>query len=140
MSQIFARITETPIDPAAVTAAVSAPENGALALFSGVIRNHDGGRHVRALDYSHHPEAERLLAELVAAEQTRTGLRLAAWHRVGALAIGDVALCAAAASAHRRQAFDAIEELVEAIKANIPIWKRQHYVDGSSDWVGLDEC
>lgn len=137
MSEVFAKVTDTPIDVAAVQAAVDAPDCGAIVLFHGVIRNHDGGESVRALDYSSHPLAEQLLADVVREESERTGLQLAAWHRVGALAIGDSALVAAAASAHRREAFNAIEALVERIKSEVPIWKRQHYTSGSSDWVGL---
>lgn len=133
----FARVGEAPINDVLVRAAVESPTAGAVIVFHGVIRNHDGGQDVRSLDYQAHPEAERLLSELVADESGRTGLRLAAWHRVGALQIGDAALVAAAAAAHRAEAFAAIEHLVERIKAEIPIWKRQHYVSGSSDWVGL---
>lgn len=135
----LARIVEAPIDEAAVRAAVDAPECGAVVLFVGVIRDHDGGERVRALDYSAHPEAERFLVELVADEHRRTGLRLAAVHRVGPLVIGDAALVAAASAPHRAEAFEAIERLVERIKAEVPIWKRQHYADGASDWVGLHD-
>ncbi|PRI10673.1 molybdenum cofactor biosynthesis protein MoaE [Leucobacter massiliensis] len=137
MTQPYARVDEQPIDEAAVRAAVDSPESGAVVVFHGVIRNHDGGAAVRALDYSAHPEAQRLLAELVADEAARSGLRLAAAHRVGALRIGDAALVAAAAAAHRAEAFAAIERLVERIKAEIPIWKRQHFADDTSEWVGL---
>lgn len=133
----YARVTELPIDEAAVRAAVDGPECGAVIVFTGVIRNHDGGESVRSLDYTSHPDAERFLAAVVADEQDRTGLRLAAVHRVGALQIGDAALVAAAASAHRAEAFEAIERLVERIKAEVPIWKRQHFADGASEWVGL---
>lgn len=66
-----------------------------------------------------------------------TGIAVAAAHRVGELRIGDVALCAAASAAHRAEAFDACERLVELVKQRVPIWKRQHFVDGVSEWVGL---
>lgn len=134
---LLARVTDCPIDEAAVRRAVEADDCGAVTIFLGVIRNHDGGESVSALDYSAHPEAERILAEIVTAEQSRTGLRLAAWHRIGELGVGDSALVAAAAAAHRREAFAAIETLVERIKAEVPIWKRQHYTTGASAWVGL---
>lgn len=137
MSEPYARVTERPLDEAAVRAAVDAPECGAVVVFHGVIRDHDGGERVVSLDYSAHPEAERLLAALVADEERRTGLRLAAAHRVGSLGIGDAALIAAASAPHRAEAFAAIEGLVERIKHEVPIWKRQHYADGASDWVGL---
>lgn len=136
-SQIYARVTTEPIDEAQVRAAVLDAHNGAVVVFHGIIRDHDEDRGVTDLEYSSHPEAQRFLAAVVAAEQERTGLRLAAVHRVGHLTVGDVALVAAAASAHRREAFDAIEALVERIKAEVPIWKRQHFVDGESNWVGL---
>lgn len=138
MSEIYARVTDQPIDEAAVRAAVDAPECGATVVFYGVIRNHDGGENVSALDYSAHPEAERFLRELVAEEQENAGLRLAAVHRIGSLGVGDAALVAAAASAHRAEAFAAIERLVERIKHEVPIWKRQHFATGSSEWVGID--
>ncbi|WP_017792318.1 molybdenum cofactor biosynthesis protein MoaE [Leucobacter salsicius] len=137
MSEQLARVTDEAIDEAAVRAAVDGPDAGAVVMFHGIIRNHDGGESVTALDYSYHPDAETFLAQLVAEEHERTGIRLAAVHRVGALGIGDAALVAAAASAHRREAFEAIERLVERIKHEVPIWKRQHFTAGSSEWVGL---
>ncbi|QIK62512.1 molybdenum cofactor biosynthesis protein MoaE [Leucobacter viscericola] len=138
MTEVYAKITDQPIDEAAVRAAVDSPECGATVVFYGVIRNHDGGEGVSALDYSAHPEAERFLRELVAAEQASTGLRLAAVHRIGSLEIGDAALVAAASAAHRAEAFAAIERLVERIKHEVPIWKRQHFAAGTSEWVGID--
>lgn len=137
MSEPLARVTDEAIDEVAVRAAVEGPDAGAVVMFHGIIRNHDGGESVRALDYSCHPEAERFLAEIVAEEVARSGVRMAAVHRVGALTIGDAALVAAAASAHRREAFEAIERLVERIKHEVPIWKRQHFAAGVSEWVGL---
>ncbi|UOQ60419.1 molybdenum cofactor biosynthesis protein MoaE [Leucobacter rhizosphaerae] len=137
MSQSFAHVTTTPIDEAAVRAAVDAPECGAVVTFSGVIRDHDGGAEVRSLDYSAHPDAERFLREILADERASSGLRLAAVHRIGALEIGDVALAAAVSAPHRAEAFAAIERLVERIKHEVPIWKRQHFTSGSSEWVGL---
>lgn len=133
----LARVGEEPIDEAAVRAAVDAPDCGAVVMFHGVIRNHDGGESVRSLDYSAHPQVQDFMARIVAEEQQRTGVRLAAWHRIGALQIGEAALVAASASAHRGEAFAAIEQLVERIKHEVPIWKRQHFEAGSSEWVGL---
>lgn len=134
---VHARVVDTPLDDAAVRAAVEHPECGAVLVFHGVVRNHDEGRGVSLLEYQAHPEAERLLAECVAAEQERTGVRLAAAHRFGALGIGDVALVAAAASPHRAEAFAALEALIHRIKTEVPIWKRQSFDDGLSEWVGL---
>ena len=137
MSDRVAMITADPIDERAVRAAVEADSSGAVVMFSGVVRDHDGGREVRALDYQAHPEAERFLAECVRRIADETGLAVAAAHRVGELRIGDVALFAAASAAHRAEAFDACERLVELIKQEVPIWKRQHFGDGVSEWVGL---
>ena len=133
----YALITEDIIDEEAVRAAVQSDTAGALVMFHGIIRNHDGGQSVDALDYSHHPEAQTFMENIIAEEEARTGLKLSAVHRVGPLKIGDAALVAASAAAHRKEAFDAIENLVERIKAEVPIWKRQHFTSGSSEWVGL---
>lgn len=133
----YALITEEIIDEQAVRDAVQSDTSGALVMFHGIIRNHDGGQSVNSLDYSHHPQAQEFLAKIIAEEEERTGLKLAAVHRVGPLQIGDAALVAAAAAAHRKEAFQAIEYLVERIKAEVPIWKKQHFTSGSSEWVGL---
>lgn len=133
----FAQITDEPIDEAAVRAAVGGDADGAVVMFCGVVRDHDGGRAVRALDYRAHPDAERFLQEIVDRIAAETGRHVAAAHRVGDLRIGDVALFAAASAGHRAEAFDACELLVEEIKRGVPIWKRQHYDDGVSEWVGL---
>jgi len=133
----LATITTDAIDERAFRAAVSAPESGAVVTFAGVVRNHDGGRTVTSLEYQAHPDAERILAECCRAVSAETGLKVSAAHRVGHLEIGDVALYAAASAAHRREAFDACELLVERIKATVPIWKRQFLVDGETEWVGL---
>lgn len=130
-------VTDRPIDDAAIRKAVESPSSGAVVVFSGVVRNHDGGHDIRSLDYQAHPDAERILAECCADVTAETGLAVAAAHRIGHLEIGDVALYAAVSAAHRREAFDACELLVERIKSSVPIWKRQHFADGESEWVGL---
>ena len=133
----LAVITEEPLDEAAVRHAVEDPAHGAIAMFCGVVRDHDSGQAVRALDYRAHPDAQRFLQEIVERVAAETGLLVAAAHRVGDLRIGDVALFAAASAGHRAEAFAACERLVEEIKRGVPIRKRQHYEDGVSEWVGL---
>lgn len=133
----FATITSDTIDEAAVRGAVESPESGAVVVFVGVVRNHDDGQSVRSLEYQAHPEAENMLADCCRAVADETGLAVAAVHRVGHLAVGDVALYAAASAAHRKEAFAACELLVERIKATVPIWKRQFLADGATEWVGL---
>jgi molybdopterin synthase catalytic subunit len=137
MDELLAVISTGPIDESAVRAAVDSAASGAVVTFHGVVRDHDGGRGVSALDYRGHPDAERFLAECVRRIADETGVAVAAAHRVGELRIGDVALLAAASAAHRAEAFDACERLVDLIKQEVPIWKRQHFSDGVSEWVGL---
>ena len=137
MSEPVALITSDPIDRAWLEAQVLTATDGALVVFEGVIRDHDHGEGVSSLDYQAHPDAERFLADVCAAVATSSGLRVAAAHRIGHLEVGDVALVAVAAAAHRAEAFAACAELVEQIKQSVPIWKRQHLADGPSEWVGL---
>lgn len=137
MDSVIALVTAQPIDETALRRSVLAPTAGALVAFSGIVRDHDHGRSIRSLDYQSHPDAERILAECCARIAAESGLPVAAAHRIGALQIGDVALFAVVAASHRREAFETCERLVEEIKHTIPIWKRQWFDDGASEWVGL---
>lgn len=132
-----ARVTTDPLDRAAVEAAVLTDADGALVVFEGIIRNHDGGNAVHGIEYQAHPDAEDFLRAICQEVAASTGLRVAAEHRYGELAVGDVALVAAVAAPHRAEAFAACAQLVEQIKHRTPIWKRQHLADGTSEWVGL---
>lgn len=132
-----ASVGEQRIDVEELAGLVAHRAAGAVVSFAGVVRDHDGGRGVRELEYSAHPTAEKVVAE-VAAEVAATapGLRaIAVGHRVGQLAIGDVALGCAVAAEHRGQAFAACAELVERVKKQLPVWKRQVFSDGSEKWV-----
>jgi molybdopterin synthase catalytic subunit len=137
VSAVFARVSEDPLDTSAIDEFVWSTQSGAVVAFQGIVRDHDGGRGVVSLDYRAHPEAERFLLACCEEVAERTGLRVAAEHRVGSLTVGDLALVAAVAAPHRAEAFAACAELVELIKARVPIWKRQHFADGRSEWVGL---
>jgi molybdenum cofactor synthesis domain-containing protein len=110
---------------------------GAVVTFAGVVRDHDGGKGVRDLTYEGHPSASQVIADVVADLSARwTGVRaVAVSHRLGALTIGDVALACAVAAEHRGQAFTACAELVDEVKARLPVWKHQHFTDGSDEWV-----
>lgn len=136
----FARVTELPLDLAEHVTAVSSSTAGAVATFIGQVRDHDpdaAGR-VTGLDYSAHPDAARIIGEIadrLRAEHPRVSLVVS--HRIGHLEVGDLALVAAVASAHRALAFAVCEELVETVKAEVPIWKKQFEDDGSHAWVGL---
>ena len=134
---VLALISAEPIDATAIENFVLDDEKGALVTFRGVVRNHDHGLAVVSLEYSAHPDAARFLEDCCRTIATETGLRVAAAHRVGPLIVGDIALVAAVAAAHRGEAFAACEQLVDLIKQTVPIWKRQHLADGATEWVGL---
>jgi molybdopterin synthase catalytic subunit len=137
MNSPRASISSQPLDPAAIEALVISSENGALVTFRGIVRDHDHGLAVTALDYQAHPDAVRFLEDCCAVVEAETGLAVAAAHRVGSLVVGDTALVASVAAPHRAEAFAACARLVELIKSTVPIWKRQHLADGASEWVGL---
>jgi molybdopterin synthase catalytic subunit len=133
----LAEVVDGPIDEAAVEAAVLTRADGALVTFRGVIRDHDAGHAVVRLDYSAHPDAQAFLRSTCERVAEAFSVVVAAVHRVGALEVGDVALVAAVAAPHRAEAFAACTALIDAIKAEVPIWKRQHSPDGTTEWVGL---
>ncbi|HWG99245.1 MAG TPA: molybdenum cofactor biosynthesis protein MoaE [Pilimelia sp.] len=132
----IAAVTTEPLDPAWHEAAVADPRAGAVVSFQGVVRDHDHGRAVAALEYEGHPSAEAVLrevAEAVAADPAVYAVAVS--HRVGPLAIGEVALVGAVSTAHRAAAFAACARLVDEAKARLPIWKRQVFADGTEEWV-----
>jgi len=132
---IAIRNTELSLDE--VRAAVAGPGAGGIAMFAGAVRDTDHDQGVTGLSYSAHPSAEaelRRVGEMIAAKFDVLGV--AAVHRVGDLAIGELAVVAAVASAHRDEAFDACRELIDVLKASVPIWKHQRFTDGTSEWVG----
>lgn len=138
-----ADVVDSPLDPLVVelSALVRDDACGAVATFTGYVRDHDGGRGVARLHYEAHPDAStvlRAVAERVAgrtAEATGDRVRVAVVHRTGDLVIGDVAVVAAVAAGHRQAAFTAASDLVEELKAEVPIWKEQGFDDGTSEWV-----
>ncbi|MGH3541783.1 MAG: molybdenum cofactor biosynthesis protein MoaE [Gemmatimonadales bacterium] len=133
-----AELTDQPILLAEHEELVSHQAAGAIVGFVGMIRDHDGGRQVLRLEYSAHPSAKQVLADVVAevAEQSRGVRCIAASHRIGVLQIGEAALVAAVAADQRRAAFDTCAELVNTIKARLPVWKHQFFADGTDEWVG----
>jgi molybdopterin synthase catalytic subunit len=139
MSEVLALITEGELDAAALEHFVLTPANGALVTFRGVVRDHDHGHSVTALDYEAHPDAARFLEDACRTVALESGLRVAAAHRVGSLVVGDTALVAAVGAPHRAEAFAACARLVDVIKATVPIWKRQYLADGVTEWVGLED-
>jgi molybdopterin synthase catalytic subunit len=131
-------IRETALSVDEVLAAVSDPVAGGTVVFVGTVRDEDDGRAVETLGYSAHPSVDvalREVAEPVAATHHVTAL--AAVHRVGDLAVGDLAVVVAASCPHRAEAFAACQALIDELKATVPIWKNQMFADGSQEWVGL---
>lgn len=129
-------IRETPLDVAEVCAALEDPAAGGLTLFVGRVRDHDRGRGVTALSYSAHPTALQRLQEVCAKVAADHGVDVAAVHRVGELAVGDIAVIVAATAGHRGDAFTASRELIDTLKQTVPIWKHQQFADGTDEWVG----
>lgn len=130
-------VTEEPLDVEEHARLVSRSTTGAVVTFSGLVRDHDGGRTVRVLEYSGHPIADDVIARVAAQiAATHPAVQaLAVSHRIGVLAIGDSALACAVSAAHRRDAFDACAALVDEVKLQLPIWKRQEFANGSQEWV-----
>jgi molybdopterin synthase catalytic subunit len=136
MTVVYSAVSDQPLDLAAHEKLVAHPGAGAVVSFQGVVRDHDGGKTVRALDYEEHPEAAAILADVAAgiAADDRV-YAVAVSHRIGSLAIGDIALVAAVSSAHREAAFELCARLVNEVKKRLPIWKRQEFTDGTEEWV-----
>lgn len=129
-------VTEEPLSVERHRLAVDRAASGACSMFAGVVRDHDGCRSVQKLEYVAHPTATSVLAEIVAEiEKMPAVSAIAVSHRVGRLAIGDLALVAAVSAPHRAEAFAAVEELVEQVKARLPVWKLQVFTDGAEEWV-----
>lgn len=134
-----AAISAEPLDLDAHLRAVDDPRMGAVTTFVGRVRDHDpdASTAVVALEYSAHPDAEAALARLAAAAAGSTGALVAVSHRVGTLAVGDAAVVIAVASAHRAEAFQVCRTLIESIKTDLPVWKKQVESDGTATWLGL---
>ncbi|MBK9739151.1 MAG: molybdenum cofactor biosynthesis protein MoaE [Actinobacteria bacterium] len=131
-----AEVVESPLDLAALERLVADDSAGAVVSFSGNVRDHDHGRSVQSLAYEGHPSAGRVLQD-VAAEVLASFdvISLAIAHRVGPLEVGDAALVAVVATAHREEAFRACAALVDLTKERLPVWKHQVFTDGTDEWV-----
>ena len=133
---ITAKVTELIITAEALAAEVKSDAAGAVVTFSGDVRNHDKGKSVTSLNYEIHPSAQQLIEKIsneVASKHEVINVSVA--HRYGAIAIGESAFVVAVAAAHRAPAFACCEELVERVKAELPIWKYQEFQDGTTEWV-----
>ena len=131
-------IEDRPISVSEVTDAVADDRCGAVVTFTGVVRNHDAGRGVSAIDYSAHPSALQTLDQIALGIAERDQVHaVAIVHRVGHVDVGDLAVVAAVAAEHRQEAFRAASDLIDQVKAQVPIWKEQSLTDGSHEWSNL---
>jgi molybdopterin synthase catalytic subunit len=131
-------ISESPLNVEQALRFVSGPAVGGIALFVGTVRNSDHGADVVSLDYTQHPSALDVLTKC--AEETADRhdvLAIAVEHRVGHLEVGDIAVVVAVGAVHRGEALAACAHLINTLKAEVPIWKEQHFASGDSQWVGL---
>ena len=133
-------LTEEPLDPQRAVDAVMTESEGAYVLFVGVVRNHARGRSVTGLEYQVYlPMAERQMRRLVEDVQSRWGLRCAILHRFGYLAVGEASVVICVSSAHRAEAFEACEWVIDTLKADVPIWKKEFAADGTY-WIEGNEA
>lgn len=130
-------LTHEPINYQALTESVRSPNSGAVVLFLGTVRELTGGRRTVALDYEGYPTmAEAKLAELEAEACLRWPIdRVGIIHRLGHLDLGDISVAVAVSCPHREQAFEAGKFLIDELKVRVPIWKKENWDDGSTEWV-----
>lgn len=132
----MAFLVRRPVDERALIQRVAAPDRGGIACFLGTVRNHQANREVRRLSYSaYEPMAEAECRRLLDEAAARWPVAMALEHRLGDLAIGDVAVAVVAAAAHREPAFEACRYVMDQLKHRVPIWKREHFADGTVAWV-----
>ena len=130
-------IRDTALDVVELLDSLDEAADGGVNLFVGRVRDHDGGKGVDGLDYSAHPSALQRLQEVCAEVAARHDVHgVSAVHRVGRLAIGDIAVLVGTAAAHRGTSFEASRDLIDTLKSQVPIWKHQRFADGSDEWVG----
>ncbi|MBS0382979.1 MAG: molybdenum cofactor biosynthesis protein MoaE [Proteobacteria bacterium] len=133
---VFA-ISDRPIDVTRLRSELESHAAGAAVCFEGRVRDHNDGRAVHGLSYQAYVElAEAEGARIVAEAHDRYAVeRIVCVHRIGELALGDVAVWAGVSAGHRGAAFDACRYVIDEVKARVPIWKREHYVEGASEWL-----
>ena len=129
-------ITRDPIGAQSVLRLVGREADGAITLFLGTVRNTNDGRPVTGMRYEAYVEmAEEVLRAIVYEAEQQSGGRVAAVHRIGELAVGEVSVAIAASTPHRAQSFDACRYVIEEIKKRLPVWKHEHYADGQARWL-----
>ncbi len=131
-------VTDAVLDPDEHQRLVADEAAGAIVCFTGAVRDHDSARSVQALHYTPTPVRSRSWPTWSGGSRRRPRAcgAIAVSHRVGDLAIGDVAFVVAVAADHRRAAFETCSRVVDDVKAALPVWKHQHFADGTDEWVG----
>lgn len=136
------RFSHSPLDAIAARRELEDPACGGFVAFEGWVRNHNEGLEVRRLEYEAFEalavkEGERIVNDAI----RRFGVEHAACiHRVGELGIGDLAVWVGVSSRHRGEAFAACRYIIDEVKHRVPIWKKEHYVNGDSGWVNCERC
>jgi molybdopterin synthase catalytic subunit len=119
------------------------PSNGAVVLMSGTVRNQTDGKPVVCLEYqAYEPMARQVFYQIAAniRQEWSNANRVVIYHRVGRLEIGDISVVVGVGCPHRGEAFDACRYAIDTLKHNAPIWKKEHFHDGSSNWVSIGAC
>lgn len=134
---ISAGLVREPIDVPRLIALAGTDDAGATAVFIGTVRNENDGRRVNGMEYSAYEAmaAKELTRIAHEAAEIFNVISLAIEHRIGALKLGEASVAIVAASAHRRAAIDCTSFVIEEIKKRVPIWKLEHYADGTREWV-----
>jgi molybdopterin synthase catalytic subunit len=137
MERFLVRIGPEPLDPRELERFVAGPGSGGIVVFHGVVRDHHRGRDVLRVEYEAVvPLARAILAEIAREVLREPGAdRVAAVHRTGILEVGEASVVVAASAAHRDDAFRAARRLIDRIKEVLPVWKREHFADGSAAWA-----
>lgn len=136
-------ITFAPLSLLEAYAASDDPANGAVVVMSGTVRNHSRGQKVLALEYQAYEPMALQIFRQIAAEIRRCWPevnRVAIQHRTGRLQIGEISVLVAVGCPHRSEAFEACRLAIDTLKHNAPIWKKEHYLDGSSSWISIGAC
>lgn len=135
-------VSNAPIDVLAAKKSVEDKHCGGLVVFEGWIRDHNEGQAVERLEYEvYRPLAEKEGARIISEALERYAIRHAVCiHREGLLELGEIAVIVCVSAAHRGPAFDACRYIIDEVKTRLPIWKKEHYVNGVSEWVNCESC
>jgi molybdopterin synthase catalytic subunit len=137
------KISFAPLDLSEVYQLADDGSNGAIVLMSGMVRNNTAGRSVLSLEYqAYQPMALKIFAEITQSIHHQWPIvnRVIIHHRIGHLAIGEISVLIAVGSPHRKEAFAACQYAIDTLKHNAPIWKKEHWADGASSWVSINDC